>query len=142
MNRILLAATVAAAALVSTPALARPMTATDMHMMRRLGAPSVSPDGRNLIYSVAEGRPAAAVTSGAGDKTPLEMNATGTALLYSTYLGGSGLDGVELFEVMMGDPRSFPADEAGWEQLLADKGAKQAPNPKIALPDWLEDTRT
>ena len=22
------------------------------------------------------------------------------------------------------------------------QGAKQAPNPKIALPDWLEDTRT
>ena len=42
----------------------------------------------------------------------------------------------------MGDPRSFPADEEGWERLLADHGATQAPNPQIALPDWLEDTRT
>ena len=54
----------------------------------------------------------------------------------------AGPDGVELFEVMMGDPRSFAADEAGWDRLLAEHGATQAPNPKIALPDWLEDTRT
>ena len=54
----------------------------------------------------------------------------------------AGNQGVVLFEVMMGDPRSFPADEEAWEQLLAERGAKQAPNPKIALPDWLEDTRT
>src|SRR5215207_9872494 len=54
----------------------------------------------------------------------------------------AGDQGVVLFEVMMGDPRSFPADEEAWEQLLAERGAKQAPNPNIALPDWLEDTRT
>ena len=54
----------------------------------------------------------------------------------------AGPQGVTLFEVMMGDPRSFPADEPGWDRLLADHGAKQAPNPEIALPDWLEDTRT
>jgi hypothetical protein len=54
----------------------------------------------------------------------------------------AGPNGVVLFEVMMGDPRSFPADEEGWAKLLADKGAKQAPNPKIALPEWLEDTRS
>jgi len=54
----------------------------------------------------------------------------------------AGPNGVVLFEVMMGDPRSFPADEDGWHALLAARGATQAPNPKIALPDWLEDTRT
>ncbi|HEV2044194.1 MAG TPA: prolyl oligopeptidase family serine peptidase, partial [Sphingomicrobium sp.] len=53
MNRFLLAATVAAAALVSTPSFARPMTATDMHMMHRLGAPSVSPDGRTAIFTLS-----------------------------------------------------------------------------------------
>ena len=53
MNRLLLAATVAAAALVSTPLLARPMTATDMHMMHRLGAPSVAPDGRTAIFTLS-----------------------------------------------------------------------------------------
>ena len=53
MNRILLAATVAAVALVSTPSFARPMTATDMHMMHRMGAPSVSPDGRTAIFTLS-----------------------------------------------------------------------------------------
>ena len=51
--RLALAATVAAAALVSAPAIARPMTATDMHMMRRLGAPSVSPDGKWAIFTLS-----------------------------------------------------------------------------------------
>ena len=53
----------------------------------------------------------------------------------------AGPDGVELFEVMMGDPRSFPADTEGFERLLEEKNAKRLPNPPIELPDWLEDTR-
>ena len=51
--RLALAASVAAAALWTAPAVARPMTATDMHMMRRLGAPSVSPDGRYAVFSLS-----------------------------------------------------------------------------------------
>ena len=51
--RIALAASVAAAALSATPAVARPMTATDMQSMRRLGAPSVSPDGRYALFSLS-----------------------------------------------------------------------------------------
>ncbi len=54
----------------------------------------------------------------------------------------AGPEGVELFEVMMGDPRSWPADPEGFEKLLAEKGAVKLPNPPIDLPDWLEDTRT
>jgi dipeptidyl aminopeptidase/acylaminoacyl peptidase len=53
IHRTLFAASVAAAALTTTPAVARPMTATDMHMMRRLGAPSVSPDGRYAIFTLS-----------------------------------------------------------------------------------------
>jgi len=53
IKRIALAASVAAAALIATPAIARPMTATDMHMMRRLGAPSVSPDGRYAVFALS-----------------------------------------------------------------------------------------
>ncbi|WP_309601578.1 S9 family peptidase [Sphingomonas sp.] len=53
MNRTLFAATVAAIALVSTPSFARPMTATDMHMMHRLGTPSVSPDGKTAIFTLS-----------------------------------------------------------------------------------------
>ena len=53
LMRLSLAASVAAATLLSTPAVARPMTATDMHMMRRLGSHSVSPDGRFAIFSLS-----------------------------------------------------------------------------------------
>ncbi|HET9398031.1 MAG TPA: prolyl oligopeptidase family serine peptidase, partial [Sphingomicrobium sp.] len=51
--RLALAASAAVAALAVTPAAARPMTATDMHMMRRLGAPSVSPDGRHAVFALS-----------------------------------------------------------------------------------------
>ena len=54
----------------------------------------------------------------------------------------AGPDGVELFEIMMGDPRSWAADVEGWKRLLRDKNAVQLPNPEIELPDWLEDTRS
>ena len=53
IKRFALAASVAAAALIATPAVARPMTATDMQMMRRLGTPSVSPDGRYVIFPLS-----------------------------------------------------------------------------------------
>ena len=54
----------------------------------------------------------------------------------------AGPSGVVLFEVMMGDPRSWPADPEGFEKLLSQKGARKLPNPPIELPDWLEDTRS
>lgn len=54
----------------------------------------------------------------------------------------AGPEGVVLFEVMMGDPRSFPADPEGYERLLAARGVRQLPNPPIDLPDWLQDTRS
>ena len=51
--RLLLAAALAALA-VPQPAAARPMTATDMHMMHRLGAPEVSPDGRWAVFTISQ----------------------------------------------------------------------------------------
>ena len=54
----------------------------------------------------------------------------------------AGPEGVELFEVMMGDPRSFPADLDGYTRFLADRGVTQLPNPPIELPNGLEDTRS
>jgi hypothetical protein len=53
----------------------------------------------------------------------------------------AGPEGVVLFEVMMGDPRSFPADEAGYAQFLAARDVVQLPNPPIDLPDYVEDAR-
>ena len=52
-TQLLLAAATVALAVGATPALARPMTATDMHMMHRLGAPEVSPDGRHALMSIS-----------------------------------------------------------------------------------------
>ena len=54
----------------------------------------------------------------------------------------AGPDGVTLFEVMMGDPRSFPADPEAYARLLSERGVEQLPNPPISLPGWLEDTRS
>ena len=54
----------------------------------------------------------------------------------------AGPEGVTLFEVMMGDPRSFPADLEGYERFLGERGVRQLPNPPIDMPEWLEDTRS
>src|SRR5688572_227460 len=51
---LLLAAASAAAFAFASPAAARPMTATDMHMMHRLGAPEVSPDGRWAVFTISD----------------------------------------------------------------------------------------
>jgi hypothetical protein len=53
----------------------------------------------------------------------------------------AGPNGVVLFEVMMGDPRSFPADEDGYARFLAERNVQQLPNPPIDLPDFVEDAR-
>ena len=53
----------------------------------------------------------------------------------------AGPEGAVLFEVMMGDPRSFPADPEGFERFLAERGVEPMPNPAIDMPDWIEDTR-
>lgn len=54
MNKLLLAGFSALALLQAPAALARPMTATDLVTMKRLGAPVVSPDGRWAAYQVRE----------------------------------------------------------------------------------------
>jgi dipeptidyl aminopeptidase/acylaminoacyl peptidase len=54
MIKPFLLAAAAASALLAVPAIARPMTATDMHMMRRLGAPQVSPDGRHAVFTLSD----------------------------------------------------------------------------------------
>jgi dipeptidyl aminopeptidase/acylaminoacyl peptidase len=54
MTRTSLLLAAAAAALATSPLAARPMTATDMHMMHRLGAPEVSPDGKWAVFTVSD----------------------------------------------------------------------------------------
>ena len=53
----------------------------------------------------------------------------------------AGPDGTLLFEVMMGDPRSWGDDPAAFEAALAAAGAEALPDPPITLPDWLVDRR-
>jgi dipeptidyl aminopeptidase/acylaminoacyl peptidase len=50
----LLAAASAAAFILASPAAARPMTATDMHMMHRLGTPEISPDGKWAAFTISD----------------------------------------------------------------------------------------
>src|SRR4051795_7903437 len=52
----------------------------------------------------------------------------------------AGPDGVVLFEVMMGDPRSFAADEAGYAHSLPNRNVQHLPTPPIELPEHLVDT--
>src|SRR4030095_155835 len=52
MTKHILAAA-AAFSLFASPAVARPMTATDLHMMHRLGAPEVSTDGRWAVFTIS-----------------------------------------------------------------------------------------
>lgn len=54
----------------------------------------------------------------------------------------AGPDGVKLFESMLGDPRSWPADPDGYAALLAERGLTKLPDPPIDLPDDLPDTRS
>ena len=53
----------------------------------------------------------------------------------------AGPEGATLFEVMMGDPRSWGDDPAAFEQALAAQGARALPDPSLAFPAWLEDLR-
>ncbi len=53
IKQLILTAAAASALIAASPALARPMTATDLHMMQRLGSPSISPDGRRALFTLS-----------------------------------------------------------------------------------------
>ena len=52
-----------------------------------------------------------------------------------------GEDGVQLYEVMMGDPRSWSDDAEAMAALLAERGVEALPDPPIELPAGLADLR-
>ena len=54
MKKLLLASLAALALAQAPAAFARPMTATDLATLRRLGAPAVSPDGNWAVYQLRE----------------------------------------------------------------------------------------
>lgn len=47
----------------------------------------------------------------------------------------AGDEGVVMFEVMMGDPRSWGDDPSAFERALRERGATALPHPAIRLPD-------
>jgi ChrR Cupin-like domain len=53
----------------------------------------------------------------------------------------AGADGALLFEVMMGDPRSWGDDPAAFERALADHDVTPLPDPPLEYPPWLQDLR-
>jgi hypothetical protein len=54
----------------------------------------------------------------------------------------AGPEGTVLFEVMMGDPRSWGDDPQAFADALSGVGARTLPDPDIELPEWLADLRT
>ncbi len=54
----------------------------------------------------------------------------------------AGPEGTVLFEVMLGDPRSWGDDPGAFLAALAAQGSEALPDPDIELPAWLEDLRT
>jgi hypothetical protein len=53
----------------------------------------------------------------------------------------AGPDGAVLFEVMMGDPRSWGDDPGAFARALAERGAEALPDPPLDYPPWLRDLR-
>ena len=53
----------------------------------------------------------------------------------------AGPAGVEMYEVMMGDPRSWSDEPEAMEAVLAEHGVEALPDPPIELPAGLEDLR-
>jgi hypothetical protein len=54
----------------------------------------------------------------------------------------AGPKGCTLFEVMMGDPRSWGDQPEAFEAALAEQGATPLPDPPLEYPPWLSDLRT
>ncbi len=53
----------------------------------------------------------------------------------------AGPDGVVMFEVMLGDPRSWGDRPDLVDALRVAHGVRELPDPPIELPAWLEDAR-
>jgi hypothetical protein len=53
----------------------------------------------------------------------------------------AGPEGATLFEVMLGDPRSWGDDQAAFERALTERGATALPDPPLEYPPWLDDLR-
>ena len=53
----------------------------------------------------------------------------------------AGPEGATMFEVMMGDPRSWGDDPKAFAAALRTHGVEALPDPPLEYPPWLEDLR-
>jgi hypothetical protein len=53
----------------------------------------------------------------------------------------AGPDGALMYEVMMGDPRSWGEEPEVFEAALREHGVEPLPDPPLEYPAWLEDLR-
>jgi hypothetical protein len=53
----------------------------------------------------------------------------------------AGPEGATMFEVMMGDPRSWGVEPEAFTEALRAHGAEPLPDVELAFPPWLEDLR-
>jgi hypothetical protein len=53
----------------------------------------------------------------------------------------AGPEGATLFEVMLGDPRSWGDEPETYTQALEEHGAEPLPDPELEYPAWLSDLR-
>jgi hypothetical protein len=54
----------------------------------------------------------------------------------------AGDEGVVMFEVMMGDPRSWGDDPASLDRVRSEHGVTPLPDVPLEFPPWLEDLRS
>lgn len=54
----------------------------------------------------------------------------------------AGDQGAVMFEVMLGDPRSWGDRPEAFQEALDARGATALPDPPLSFPAWLEDLRT
>ena len=53
----------------------------------------------------------------------------------------AGPEGCTMFEVMLGDPRSWGDEPEAFERVLAERGVEALPDPPLEFPAWLADLR-
>ena len=53
----------------------------------------------------------------------------------------AGPDGCTMFEVMLGDPRSWGDEPEAFDRVLAERRVEALPDPPLEFPAWLADLR-
>jgi hypothetical protein len=53
----------------------------------------------------------------------------------------AGPEGCTMFEVMLGDPRSWGDEPEAFDRVLTERGVEALPDPPLEFPAWLADLR-